>query len=107
MLNISTVIVRPELGSVLIGFAIGEVITFVLFLAAVKHNIRAANIGSALTTTFLVPVMIIGVYAWVSEVTLKGRGTIFVLGPIAIGAQLTYRFFHSGYLGDMPFDTPS
>jgi len=97
------IIFWPRLESMLIGIAIGEFLSFTIFFALSEEAIRRGMVVVDLTIAIVVPAVMVVALAWNPVSTWQARGILFIIGLVAISAQLTFEFRRNKKFGELLF----
>ena len=94
MIAFTCIAIWPRLESMLIGIAIGEFISFTIFFTSLEKAITRGLLID-LVTAFAVPAAMAAALAWNPAVTWRARGILFLIGLIAVSAQLSFEFYRN------------
>jgi hypothetical protein len=96
LIAFACIAIWPRLESMLIGIAIGEFISFIIFFSSLA---RFLTPGTAvlvdLTAAFAVPALMAVALAANPAATWHARGIIFLIGLIALSAELSFEFYRN------------
>jgi O-antigen/teichoic acid export membrane protein len=106
LLNLSTgvglivafgcILIAPRLESMLIGIAIGEVISFtIFFVLAEERTVRGSAFMIDFATALAIPAVMTAALAWKPTITWHAREILFIVGVIAISAQCTFEMYRN------------
>jgi O-antigen/teichoic acid export membrane protein len=91
MIAFACIVIWPRLESMLIGIAIGESISFIIFFTLLEEAAdRGSMVPIDLATAVVVPTVMVAALAWNPAMTWQARGILFIIGLMAISAQLSF-----------------
>ena len=87
------IVIQPRLELMLIGIAIGECISFTIFLTSSEEaKTRGSMVLFDMATAVAAPAAMASALAWDSVITWQARQTLFIIGLIIISAQMAFEF---------------
>jgi hypothetical protein len=96
LMAFACIVMWPSLESMLVGIAIGEFISFTIFFVSLERAVtRGSTVLIDLVAAFATPAVMAAALAWNPAVTWQSRGILFLIGVIAVCAQLSFEFFRN------------
>jgi hypothetical protein len=91
----------------LVGIAIGEFISFTIFFTSLeKATTRGSTVLIDLVAAFATPTVMAAALAWNPAITGQARGILFLIGVIAVCAQLSFEFYRNIKFRKLFFSVP-
>jgi O-antigen/teichoic acid export membrane protein len=107
LIAFACIVVWPRLESMLIGIAIGEFISFTIFFTSLERvTTRGSTVLIDLVAAFATPTVMAAALAWDPDVTGQARGTLLLIGVIAVCAQLSFEFYRNIKFRNLFFSVP-
>lgn len=95
------IVIWPRLESMLIGIAIGELISFTLFFALLEKARRSSFGVIDFAAAITVPMILAAVLAWNPEVAWASRSILLGIGILAIGIQAVFELHRNQKFRDL------
>jgi O-antigen/teichoic acid export membrane protein len=98
------IVLWPRLESMLIGLAIGEIISITIFFTLSEEvTSRGVMVLNDVATAVVVPGLMAAALAWNPVITWQARETLLIIGLAAVGAQLAFEFHRNEKFRDLLF----
>ena len=96
LMAFACIVMWPSLESMLVGIAIGEFISFTIFFVSLERAVtRGSTVLIDLVAAFATPAVMAAALAWNPAVTWQSRGILFLIGVIAVCAQISFELFRN------------
>jgi O-antigen/teichoic acid export membrane protein len=90
------VVMWPRLESMLVGIVIGEFISFTIFFTSLERaTTRGSTASIDVVAALATPAVMAAALAWSPVVTGQARGILFLIGVIAVCAQLSFELYRN------------
>jgi O-antigen/teichoic acid export membrane protein len=96
LIAFACIVIWPRLESMLVGIAIGEFISFTILFTLLEGTlIRGATVLIDLAAALATPIVMAAALAWNPAVTWQARGSLVLIGVIAVCAQISFEFYRN------------
>jgi hypothetical protein len=91
----------------LVGIAIGEFISFTIFFTSLERaTTRGSTVLIDLVAALATPTVMAAALAWNPAATAQARGILFLIGVMAVCAQLSFEFYRNIKFRNVLFSVP-
>jgi hypothetical protein len=102
--GLACIMIWARLESMLVGLAIGELISFVVFFTSLGKDVtRGYAVAVDLIFAMAVPVVMVIALAWNPAPVLGVRLTLLLVGSLAVGFQIYLEFYRNAKLRNVLF----